>query len=129
MGTYATGAEVNAYIEGGSGYADADATLERHIQRAQRDVDRAAGVWVVDRTTGLKFTPSAMGAVPRAALMRATAAQVEYRLAKGEAFFMEEPMAVQGPDFSSQYREPRIGPKVYEELQLGGLRRVTARVK
>lgn len=73
--------------------------------------------------SGLKFDPiTRLTAVQRDALKRATCAQAEYRAQMGERFFIEAQYSrVSGPDFSQQGTLPRIGPKVYAELQGFGL--------
>jgi hypothetical protein len=123
MTTYATHTDLEAYIEGGSGL-DA-ATADRLLERAERDVDYAAGGWpVVDPTAGLKFTPSALQDWQAAALNRATCAQAEYRLTMGEDFMVKAQYTrVQGPDFRVFGELPYIGPKTMRELASGGLLR------
>lgn len=119
MGTYATVADVNDYIAGGSGIADPD--LEKIITQAERDIDAASGYRGPEAT--LIFTPADLGTVRADALSRATAAQVEYRLTKGEQFFIEQASPEQG-----KRAEPRVGPKAIAELQAAGLRLVTGRM-
>lgn len=132
MATYATQADFEAYVEG---WTTSDpAALERLLERAERDVDSAVGRW--DRQdNGLKFgTPATdneqgLTDLQKDALARATCAQAEYRLAMGEAFFVEaQPENVSGPDYSQTGALPRIGPKVYDELEGTDLMRLTTRL-
>lgn len=129
MGTYAVAADVEAYIEGGTGL-DA-ATVERYIVRAERDVDRAVNVVIGRRTSGLKFDPvTDLDATQREALERATCAQVEYRLRMGDDFFVQHQReSMSGPETSVSGRVPRIGPQVRDELISGGLYATTARMR
>jgi hypothetical protein len=123
MSTYTTPADVNLYIEGGTGLDEA--TLNRYIERAERDVDRSLTQYAV--TGGLKLVPDDMSVDAAAALNRATCAQVEYRLQLGEEFFIEHQyQSTSSPDFSTEGKVPRIGPKVFEELTSGGLNPGTA---
>lgn len=127
MPTYATPEQVTEYVED-SGVAlpeDPDA-LARLIERAERDVDRAVGVHSVDDDSGLKFVPASLSTGERGDLMRATAAQVEYRASMGEGFFVREQYEkVEGPEFKTEGELPRIGPKVWEELAGSGLLKLT----
>lgn len=119
MGLYATVGDVNSYIPGGSGLTDPE--LEKVIEAASRDIDRASGYRGWDEATGLFFTPGDLSAPRATGLSRAVAAQVEYRLTKGEQFFIE----AQRPSQADQTREPRVGPKAIEELSAVGLRVTT----
>lgn len=124
MPTYATQAQCLQEIEGLT-VNDADA-FDRVIERAERDIDRAVGVYSVDEITGRKFDPSTMVAVKRDGLMRATAAQVEYRIAMGDRFFIRPQYeSTSGPDYSVQGKLQRLGPKATEELELGGFFRLS----
>lgn len=56
------------------------------------------------------------------ALSRATCAQVEYRNAMGERFFIRPQYpSVKGPDFTVQGKLPMIAPKARRELSQNGL--------
>lgn len=124
--TYTTVAELESYT-GGTGL-DTDAA-ERLLTFAERDIDRAAGVFAMF-PNGRKFDPPRMVNVQASALSLATCAQAEYRLAKGEQFFIEDqPDSLSAPDYSRQGKEPRIGPKAKEHLWQGGLLRRTARMR
>lgn len=119
MATYATVADLETYIG-----RDIDgAEGERVLGFAERDVDRILrqrGARV--EATGLKFDPDDLGEHEATALMRATCAQAEYRLAKGEEFFVHaQHTRVGGPDFTTEGRLPYIGPKVRQELSGMGL--------
>lgn len=125
MPTYATTEQVTEYVEGGSG-VELPAALDALIERAERDVDRIVGARAVDDATGLKFVPATLTTGERDDLMRATAAQVEYRASMGEDFFVREQFErVTGPEFSTEGTLPRIGPKVWEELAGSGLLKLT----
>lgn len=98
-----------------------DAELAKRIAAAESDVDRAVGFYAV-RDDGRRFDPQTMTQRDSQALARATSAQVEYRFVMGEDFFTRDQYAsVNGPEFSTQGKLARIGPKVYEELQSGSL--------
>lgn len=119
MATYATQAELEAYADI---VFDVPADAEAVLERAERDVDAIVGPWLVE-SNGLKFgAPAAanekgLEAWQVAALSRATCAQAQYRLAKGEPFFVEgQYESVRGPDFSVTGKLPYIGPKVWREL-------------
>jgi hypothetical protein len=58
----------------------------------------------------------------RLALSRATCAQIEYRNAMGERFFIRPQYdTVRGPDFTTVGRLPMIAPKARRELSQNGL--------
>jgi hypothetical protein len=121
MPTYTTPADVNLYIEGGTGLDEA--SLNRYIDRAERDVDRALTQYALSPGQDLKVNPLTDITPEQAtALARAVAAQVEYRLHLGEEFFIEHQYeSTSSPDYSTNGRVPRIGPKVFEELRSGNL--------
>jgi hypothetical protein len=119
--TYATPDDLRAYANVSEDTLP-DPEALRVLALAERDVDRTAGNWGV-LATGRKFEPVSMVPIMAAALNRATCAQAEYRLAKGEEFFIESQVPI-----DEEQREPRIGPKCKEELIHGGLRRATAPV-
>lgn len=63
-------------------------------------------------------------------LANGTSAQVEYRMAMGEPFFIRGQYdSVRGPDFTTQGKLPRLGPKVRVELAQSGLLWSGARAK
>lgn len=124
MPTYATQAQCENEIEGLT--VNDPAAFARVIERAERDIDRAVGIRPVDSVTGRKFDPTTMEAVQRDALMRATAAQVEFRIAMGDRFFIRpQHESSSGPDYSVTGKLQRIGPKAMEELELSGLFRLS----
>lgn len=129
MATYATAQEARAYTgQGEEALSDPDA--ERLIEQAERDVDYACGGFF-NPDTGLMFdlvavapSTTALTVGQKRALSRATCAQVEYRLAMGEEFFVRPQYElVSGPDFEHRGQLDYIGPKVYRELAGSGLRR------
>jgi hypothetical protein len=129
VATYATAAEARTYT-GLSSAELPDSTAERLLEQAERDVDYACGGFFYP-DTGLMFdllavapSTAALTVGQKRALSRATCAQVEYRLAKGEEFFvLPQYELVSGPDFEHRGQLDYIGPKVYRELAGSGLRR------
>lgn len=117
MATYATVAELAEYI----GRA-APANAERILGFAERDIDRLIRLRGQRTVAGLKVNPVDLTGYQAAALSRATCAQAEYRIAKGEDFFIHaQHSRVSGPDFTTEGRLPYIGPKVYQELAGTGM--------
>lgn len=120
MPTYATKADCIAYIPGLS--VNDDEEFDKLIERAERDIDSIIGFRASDTTTGKKFVPLNLTTNERNALRDATCAQVEYRLEMGERFFVRpQHNKVRGPEFETEGRLPRIGPKVITELEGGVL--------
>lgn len=123
MPTYATQQDCLDYTPGLQ--IDDPAGFDALIDAAERDVDRLLGNWPVDPDAGLKAPdPALLPPVWRAALTRATCAQVEWLLTPGVAAQQTQPRAkVTGPDFTVEpARDPaavdgRIGPKVRGELR------------
>lgn len=100
-------------------------SLEIVLVLAERDIDRAIGPGYRDDTTGLKINPTLLSAYRSAALARAVAYQAEYRLVKGDAFFISfRPESSSGPEGTVTGREPFIGPKAQQELSYGNLYRL-----
>jgi hypothetical protein len=121
MATYATQTDFEDYSDG---WVTTDpAGLEKVLQAAERDIGRVLGYQgLLADDQVLKLVPAELTARQRDALARATCAQAEYRIEKGPAFFRQAQYAsVSGPQFSTQGRLPRIGPKVPEELAGSGL--------
>ena len=121
---YITQAEFEAYADWDTG---TEADLLKVLQRAERDIDSMVGAWPV-QDNGLKFgsprtlNEADLSTAQKQALMRATAAQAEYRLKMGEEFFvMAQREEVRGPDFTTKGRLPYIAPKVTRELVPSGL--------
>jgi hypothetical protein len=113
--TYTTRAAVEAYMEGW--VTDDPAALDREIARAERQVD---GLLKGDplEATGLKVDVAALLPWQASALADAVAAQTEYRLQMGPAFFVEDQYGeVTSPQYTTKGRLSRIGPKVLEELR------------
>jgi hypothetical protein len=124
MATYATQADLEAYVEGWV-TDDVDAT-ERLLERAERDVDSilVSPVPGGRQTGGLRLDPASLPDWQKTALQRATCAQAEYRFTMGEEFFIRaQHDRVQGPEFRTDGRLPYIGPKVERELAGTGLAR------
>lgn len=129
---YATREELNAYIVGGVtslGFEDDDKTINPILTQASRDVDQRVGFGWSMESNGFRFgdlgqNPKQLSAAQLVALRRATCAQAEYRMVKGEEFFRHgQHKSTSGPDFSTQGKLPRFGPKASEELAASGLRR------
>ena len=118
--TYSDAANVYAYVTGRTIEAavlamDPDA-LNQLIRRSERDVDSILGPAPL-LESGLRYDPLTLTTQERAALARAVAAQVEYRLEMGEEFFVRAQYDyVGGPDFSFRGQLSYIGPKVRREL-------------
>lgn len=126
MPTYATAADCESYIEGLT--IDDAAAFDRLIERAEKDVDSALGVYTT-RDDGLKIAPLELATGDRATLRDATCAQVEYRLSMGEDFFVKAQYAeTQGPEFKTKGALPRVGPKTWQELEGSNLLRLTTTV-
>lgn len=122
---YLQQADVEDYIEGWV-TDDADA-LARLMRRCELDVDTLlAGFGAPNDTSGLKYDPAAdLQDWQSDALTRACCAQVEYRFAQGETFFVEGQYdSWQGPDFAAKGKLPYFGPKVSVELSRTGIARV-----
>jgi len=100
-------------------------SLQLMMDIAERDVDMALGPGYRNPTTGLKIDPTTLVEFRRLALSRAVAYQTEYRLVKGDAFFVNlRPDARSGPEGSFEGREPYIAPKAQMELSYGNLYRL-----
>ena len=119
MPTYATAADCSAYIAGLA--IDNPAEFDKLIEHAERDVDSLL-TFTPPRTTALKVDPDDLETWQAGALTRAVCAQVEYRLAMGEEFFIRDQHdSERGPAFSVSGKLSRIGPKVLVELGSTGL--------
>lgn len=124
VGAYASQDDLDAYLEDGlpSGYDSA--YLDRVLQLASQDIDLYSTAYSYGGDSPLKFLSSISPVVWESALpqysvdgiQEATCAQAEYRLAKGDQFFVE----VQRPEGNTP-AEPRIGPKAIEALKRTGL--------
>ena len=100
-----------------------DDQVERALERAERDVDRAAGPWPVF-SNGRKFDPPSLTAPQRAALTRATCAAAEFRLIQTEELLVGSDDGISGVPGGVTFANrplPRIGPKLIEELAGSGL--------
>lgn len=104
-----------------------DETIRNRLREAQRDIDLAVGPIPVDMETGLKFIPDELEADDRAALVRATCAQAEYRVEMGPAFFRRPQFnKTKGPDYETEGQAPIVGPAALRELTYSRLMRLTA---
>lgn len=124
---YATPEDFERYVEGWK--TEDKAALERTLHRASKDVDRQVGFGWSTESNGLKFgepedNPKKLPDRQLEALRDATCAQAEYRIEKGEDWFVHgQYKSTSGPDFGTQGKLPRFGPKAREELQNSGLKR------
>lgn len=126
MPTYATAAEVRTYTDVASLDALGDSEIEKLIDKAERDLDGAVGVYPVNEDTGLKFDPLTLTAGDARSVMLATCAQVEYRHVMGAEFFIRaQHENVDGPEFKTVGKLPYIGPEVWKELEQGGILHLT----
>jgi hypothetical protein len=125
MATYAT--KENFEDETGGEVSDPE-QFERILLRAERQVDDLLTGWGPSDQNGLRIAPALdLEPYQRDCLMRATVAQVEYRLEHGEEFFRtNEPRNVSGPDFGSQGRRGKYADATFAELRRGGILKMTA---
>lgn len=127
MATYAT--KDNYIAETGGEVTDPDG-FERILLRAERQVDDLLTGYGPLGVNGLRIDPAIdLDSVERACLMRATVAQVSYRLEMGEEFFRTNEVASpSGPDFGHSGRRGKYHDDVYAELRRGGILQRTARM-
>lgn len=129
MSAYASVEDFENYVEGWE--TDDQAALERILERASRDVDRFVGAQYRMQDNGYRFgdltvNPQALTQGQIDAVKRSTCAQAEYRITKGEEWFVEDQYeAVSGPDFATKGKLPRFGPKAREELRNSGIVKAT----
>lgn len=103
-----------------------EAELGRLIARAEGDVDRAIG-GPFPAGQARKLDPDALTAAQRAALERAVAAQVAFRVAQGERVLIgSDDLVIGAGDLRFANRPyPRLSPHVAETLAGHGLIRAT----
>lgn len=102
-----------------------DEILYGPIQRAQEDVDAACGGLVVYPDTGLKFATatidSLLSDIAALMLMKATCAQVEYRLTVGDDFLIRDQHESQsGPGYGTAGKLQKVSGRTYTYLRQGG---------
>jgi hypothetical protein len=124
MPTYTDTEAVGEYLllsDAGLELPDDPDLADALIERAELDIDRflLAATLERDEDTGRKIDPETLTAVQQAALARATAAQVEYRLAVEEAEFVGDDTVTRSGEISFG-PIPRPGPKAVEELSAHG---------
>lgn len=96
--------------------------LEDVLVKASRDVEYAVGRYGRDETTSQKFDPTVMTAWQLTCLKNAVCAQAEYRMMKGEEFFVNfRPQSTSGPDGRVEGKEPYLAPRASLELTQGRL--------
>lgn len=131
---YASRSDLAAYLEDGLPVGFDDEYLDKVLHLASKDVDLySSNVWYhedvldADATVRLKYYSALDPNVWRddingfvaAAVVEATCAQAEYRLAKGDQFFVEKQRA-EGEFSGTQVYQPRFGPKAEEALRRVG---------
>lgn len=134
MGAYATKDDLDAYLEDGIPEGYDDAYIERVLELASDDIDRYATGFVRIGVNERKFYVTdaprvwaeGLDAWQQAVLTEATCAQAEYRLAKGDQFFVEAQVggtrrSAEGLRINVE-SEPRLGPKVVEVFRTSGWR-------
>jgi hypothetical protein len=124
MPTYTDAEAVAAYLalsDAALALPEDEALADALIERAEDDVDRILDPALVrDDETGRKLDPDNLTDAQAAALSRAVAAQVEYRLTVGEDELVGDDSlrGVAGLTFQPATRPP--GPKAVEELSAYG---------
>jgi hypothetical protein len=117
-GSYATRTDLDAYLEDGLPEGYTNAQLDRVLIKASEDIDLYASRYKMG-DEGLTFASDTNPIIWRTwftsirgqlGIVYATCAQAEYRLARGDQFFVE-------PDGEG----PRIGGKAKEELRRASL--------
>jgi hypothetical protein len=102
--------------------AQTGADVQRALEAAERDVDRATGFVATDETTGLRFDPPSLHTRDATSLRRATVVQAQYRIVMGAEFFIRDQHAkVSGPEFTTEGKLARVSPAVFDELQNGDI--------
>jgi hypothetical protein len=121
--TYATATQFKTYtIDNPSCAGLTDDEIERVLRRAELDLDSFLD-WPAPITATLRVPLNSLTAYQGAALSRATCAQAEYRLMRGEEEVSQDVDGISsvGAVSFSLTPPPRIGPKVAEELAGAGL--------
>jgi hypothetical protein len=127
---YATVTEFRDYIAPDTTQVS-DADITAVIIKSERDLEEYLGggepaangrlfgdPFGVD---GSVVNPAGLDAWQTVKLREATCAQTEYRLHWGEEFFSLPSTPVEGEEYSTQTRLPRIAPKAKKHLTAGGL--------
>jgi hypothetical protein len=126
--SYASRGDLDAYLEDGLPLGYTDEYLDKVLVKASEDVDLySSNVWSYPAATSPRkyyfdSTPTwreDIGNLVKSAVVEATCAQAEYRLAKGDQFFVEKPRA-EGEFSGTQVLQPRFGPKAEEALRRVG---------
>lgn len=118
-GSYTTEADVRAYapqITTGIG----DDELATLIAQAEQDIDNALPFTYDITGAGRKIDTADLDVDSRRALSNATAAQVEYRLHVGPAFFIEGAQQITGGDITLTKPPKLLAPKARTELVNAG---------
>jgi len=125
--SYASRSDLAAYLEDGIPDVYSDEYLDKVLVKASKDIDLFCNYYPYTVGSDLKFAsstdPFEWGDIythARGQIVEAVCAQAEYRLAKGDQFFVEIQRA-EGEFANTQVYQPRIGPKAKEALQRSGL--------
>lgn len=103
-----------------------DEEIVNLLKNATMDIDATVGSTMDILEDGRKFDPSTMTTVDARVLSRATCAQAEYRKEMGERFFIRgQYSSVSGPDYNTQGKLPRVGPKVWDIISGTNILRLT----
>jgi hypothetical protein len=133
MVSYATRDDLEAFLEDGLPAGYSDDYFDKVLEKASADVDDVMTGWYRLYTNELKMAVTSDPLVwiddfhePwQAGIVQATCAQAEYRLAKGDQFFVEHQIG--GTRRSAEglriniNPEPRFGPKAREALRRSGV--------
>lgn len=123
-GAYATADQVRGFAPQMT--ADiSDEDLVAEITQAESDIDAYLPETTAYTDAGRKVDVTALDTNELRSLGRAVAAQTEYRLHMGPAFFIEGPLAMSGGDITTSKPPPMIAPKAARELQALGLMPLT----
>lgn len=122
---YASADDVRAWL-GVTSAQLSDDLITPILRKAQYDIDAAAGGWDLYEDTGLKFASDEYEDVltdnQLRALVRATCAQVEYRMTMGDEFMVKEQHESQsGPGYSTSGQLRKVCGAAYTALGQGGL--------
>lgn len=127
-GSYASRSDLETYLEDGLPAGYDDDYLDKVLVKASQDVDLYANAVTYRVGSDLKFATTTdpfewepIYTAARGYIVEATCAQAEYRLAKGDQFFVEVQRA-EGEFANTQVVQPRFGPKAAEALRRTGIK-------
>lgn len=126
--SYASRSDLESYLEDGLPDGYSDEYLDKVLVKASQDVDLFCTYYTYRSGSDRKFAVTTdpfewdeIYTFARECIVEATCAQAEYRLAKGDQFFVEIQRA-EGEFAGNQVLQPRFGPKAKEALLRSGLR-------